>query len=118
MASYTCESWLRAMCGSVLTCSRRWPIAVIHIPVQSSIVHVIRTGRIPFFQSQASLPLRLATVSICIVGIWLPSSPFAEALGFIALPPAYWPALAAILLGYLILTQYVKSWTIKRFGLG
>jgi Mg2+-importing ATPase len=85
---------------------------------QTLIVHVIRTGRIPFIQSQPSLPLLVTTLSICILGLWLPSSPFAEALGFVPLPAGYWLALAAILPGYLLLTQFVKLWAIKRFGLG
>ncbi len=84
---------------------------------QTLIVHVIRTGKIPFIQSQASLPLIVTTVAICLIGIWLPSSQFAAALGFTPLPAGYWPALMVILFAYLLLTQLVKTWLIKRFGL-
>jgi Mg2+-importing ATPase len=84
---------------------------------QTLIVHVIRTGKIPFLQSQASLPLYVTTISICIVGVWLPTSKFAVAMGFTPMPDGYWVALSIILLAYLTLTQLVKSWLIKRFGL-
>ncbi|MFI4982953.1 MAG: cation transporting ATPase C-terminal domain-containing protein, partial [Nevskiales bacterium] len=84
---------------------------------QTLIVHVIRTGKIPFFQSKASLPLMVTTVSICVVGMWLPFSNFADALGFTPLPHGYWLALAAMLFAYLTLTQLTKTWLIKRFGL-
>ncbi len=84
---------------------------------QTLIVHVIRTGRIPFFQSQASLPLMVTSVSICVVGMWLPFSKFAYALGFTPLPHAYWLALIAMLAAYLTLTQLMKTWLIRRFGL-
>jgi Mg2+-importing ATPase len=84
---------------------------------QTLIVHVIRTGRLPFIRSRASLPLTLTTLTICAVGAWLPFSPFAHALGFVPLPHAYWLALAVMLLAYLGLTQLVKSWLIRRFGL-
>ncbi|MGZ3790571.1 MAG: cation transporting ATPase C-terminal domain-containing protein, partial [Bacteriovorax sp.] len=84
---------------------------------QTLIVHVIRTGKIPFFQSRPSLPLIVTTLSICAVGMWLPYSSFATALGFTSLPHAYWLALAAMLVTYLGLTQLVKTWLIKRFGL-
>jgi Mg2+-importing ATPase len=84
---------------------------------QTLIVHVIRTGKIPFFQSQASIPLIATTVTICAVGMWLPYSIFATALGFTPLPHGYWIALAVILVAYLGLTQLVKIWLIKRFGL-
>jgi Mg2+-importing ATPase len=84
---------------------------------QTLIVHVIRTGKIPFFQSQASLPLMVTSLSICVIGMWLPFSTFAPALGFTALPHGYWLALAPMLLAYLTLTQFMKAWLIKRFGL-
>jgi Mg2+-importing ATPase len=84
---------------------------------QTLIVHVIRTGKIPFFQSQASLPLMVTSISICFVGMWLPFSNLAPALGFTALPHGYWLALATMLLAYLTLTQLMKTWLIRRFGL-
>jgi Mg2+-importing ATPase len=84
---------------------------------QTLIVHVIRTGRIPFLQSRASLPLMVTTVSICVLGVWLPFSPFAYALGFTPLPDGYWIALVLMLAAYLGLTQSVKTRLIRRFGL-
>ena len=84
---------------------------------QTLVVHVIRTGKIPFIQSKPSLPLLLTTFSICLLGIWLPFSPFADALGFTRLPQGYWMTLLAILVAYLVMTQLVKSCVIRRFGL-
>ncbi|WP_448510304.1 cation transporting ATPase C-terminal domain-containing protein [Immundisolibacter sp.] len=68
---------------------------------QTLIVHVIRTGKIPFLESRASFPLLVTTVAICCVGIWLPYSSLAVSLGFTALPGAYWPLLLLILAGYI-----------------
>ena len=84
---------------------------------QTLIVHVIRTGRIPFVQSKASLPLTMTTLAICLIGAWLPYSQFAHALDLVPLPGQYWLALAAMLTVYLSLTQLVKSWLIRKFGL-
>ncbi|MDD5295359.1 MAG: magnesium-translocating P-type ATPase [Rhodocyclaceae bacterium] len=84
---------------------------------QTLIVHVIRTGKIPFFQSWASLPLLVTSLAICAVGMMLPYSGFAHALDMTPPPMGYWAVLAAILLAYMALTQVVKSWVIKRFGL-
>ncbi|MHB8849153.1 MAG: HAD-IC family P-type ATPase, partial [Burkholderiales bacterium] len=84
---------------------------------QTLIIHIIRTGKIPFLESRASLPLILTGLTICSIGVWLPMSPFAQALGFTALPPSYWLVLSAIMLSYMLLTQGVKSWFIKRYGL-
>jgi Mg2+-importing ATPase len=84
---------------------------------QTLIVHVIRTGKIPFLQSQASAALTGTTVAICLLGLWLPVSHFAPALSLAPLPHQYLLALIGILAGYLTLTQLVKTWIIKRFGL-
>jgi Mg2+-importing ATPase len=76
---------------------------------QTLIIHVIRTNRIPFLQSWASWPLIATTVAIMAIGAWLPYSPIGPAFGFTPLPPLYWPILAATLLGYVLLTQGVKT---------
>jgi Mg2+-importing ATPase len=81
---------------------------------QTLIIHVIRTNRIPILQSHASWPLILTTVLVILAGAWLPFSPIGPALGFTHLPPLYWPLLLATLLSYVLLTQAVKAWLLRR----
>jgi len=81
---------------------------------QTLIIHVIRTNKIPFLQSHASWALTTTTVAVMALGMWLPFSPLAPALGFTRLPPNYWIFLAATLLGYVGLTQIVKRWLLRR----
>jgi Mg2+-importing ATPase len=81
---------------------------------QTLIIHIIRTYRVPFLQSMASPPLILTSLAVMAIGIWLPFSPLAEALGFTHLPGGYWPLLVAVLLGYATLTQVVKTWLFRR----
>ncbi len=83
---------------------------------QTMIIHIIRTGRIPFIQSRASTPLILTTVTICIIGALLPASPIGAALGFKPLPLLYWPIVLAYLLTYAMLTHIVKIWFFRRYG--
>lgn len=83
---------------------------------QTLIVHVIRTSKIPFFQSRASLPMLMITATVMAVGIYLPFSPLASSLGFVPLPAVYFVWLAFILTSYCILTQFVKTWFIKKYG--
>ena len=83
---------------------------------QTLIIHVIRTNKIPFFQSRASWPLILSSVIIVAVGASLTVSPLADALGFVPLPPLYWLLLAIILVCYVALTQLIKTWFYRRFG--
>jgi Mg2+-importing ATPase len=82
---------------------------------QTLIIHVIRTGKIPFIQSRASLPLMLLTITIMAIGIYIPFSPLATYLGFVALPKVYFLWLVATLLSYCTLTQLIKVWYIRRF---
>ena len=83
---------------------------------QTLIVHVIRTSKVPFFQSRASLPMLMITATVMGVGIYLPFSPIASSLGFVPLPAVYFVWLALILTSYCILTQFVKTWFIKKYG--
>lgn len=83
---------------------------------QTLIIHVIRTKKIPFFQSRASLPLMIGTIVICSLAAWLPYSPVAGALGFKPLPLLFWGYLALFIVTYLILTQLVKTWFIRKYG--
>ena len=83
---------------------------------QTLIIHVIRTNKIPFLQSRASLPLILTSILIVTVGAVLTVSPLAGVLGLVPLPSLYWLLLAVILVCYLILTQVVKTWFYHRFG--
>jgi len=77
---------------------------------QIMIVHILRTDKIPFIQSMASIPVLIMTSLVMAFGIWLPYSPFSEALGLSALPQTYWPILFAMMLGYVVLAQVVKTW--------
>ena len=81
---------------------------------QTLIIHVIRTNKIPFLQSRASWPLTVTTALVMAVGLYLPFSPIAGALGFVALPRPYWVFLLMTLACYVALTQVVKAWLLKK----
>jgi Mg2+-importing ATPase len=84
---------------------------------QTLIVHIIRTGRLPFVESLASLPLIVTSVAICLIGVVLAFVPMGAWFGFVPLPGIYWAFLAAILVCYMVLTQFVKAWMVRKFGL-
>jgi Mg2+-importing ATPase len=83
---------------------------------QTLIVHMIRTQKIPFLQSRGGWPLLGMTVIIMAVGIALPMSQFGRYFKLQALPLAFFPWLASILLSYMILTQAMKGLYTRRFG--
>ena len=82
---------------------------------QTLIVHLIRTRRIPFIQSWATAPVVALTTLIMAIGILIPFTPVGPAIGLTRLPLSYFPFLIAILVGYALLTQFVKNWFIKKF---
>lgn len=83
---------------------------------QTLIVHIIRTPKIPFFQSRPALPMLLVTLTIMAVAMYLPFSPIASILGFVPLPTRYFLWLGLILSGYCVLTQWVKTWFVRKYG--
>jgi len=83
---------------------------------QTLIIHVIRTNKIPFIQSRASLALTISSLAVVAIAIWLPFSPLAGILGFVPLPPLYWLILLFIIIAYFCLTQLIKRWFARRFA--
>jgi Mg2+-importing ATPase len=84
---------------------------------QTLIIHIIRTAKVPFVESRASPALIATTLVICTVGIALPFTIIGRSLGFVPLPPTYWIAVALIISAYAVLTQLVKTWFVRRWGM-
>ncbi len=83
---------------------------------QTLIVHIIRTNRVPFFQSRASWPLTLTTLAVIATACALPYSPLAGTLGLTRLPIAFWPWMLATVVAYSVLTHFVKMRFTRRYG--
>lgn len=83
---------------------------------QILIVHMIRTPKVPFFQSIATTPVLLMTGLIMAIGVYIPFSSFGHALGLASLPSTYFWWLFGILLSYCVLTQMVKVFYIRKFN--
>jgi Mg2+-importing ATPase len=82
---------------------------------QSLIVHMIRTRKVPFIQSHATAPVLVVSIGIMLIAVALPYSLFAQSLRLQPLPLSYFGWLAVILLAYLMLTQIMKNWYIRRY---
>ncbi|MET6675696.1 magnesium-translocating P-type ATPase [Citrobacter amalonaticus] len=83
---------------------------------QTLVVHMLRTQKIPFIQSRATLPVLLTTALIMAIGIYIPFSPLGAMVGLEPLPMSYFPWLVATLLSYCLVAQGMKRFYIKRFG--
>lgn len=80
------------------------------IATQTLIVFAVRTHRVPFLRSRASVPLTLSVLAVVAVGAWLPYSPLAGLLGFAPLPAPFFLALVAMTVAYLLLVEGAKVW--------
>jgi Mg2+-importing ATPase len=83
---------------------------------QTLVIHIIRTGKIPFIESKPSKFLILTSLFIIFVGIAIPFSPLGKPFGFVAPPPLYFLVLFIIVFLYLFLVQIVKSVVIQKYG--
>lgn len=83
---------------------------------QALVIHMLRTPKLPFVQSRAAAPVTLLTLAGSFAVTVIPFTPLGSALGFTALPVAYFLWLAAIVAGYMLLATAVKKSYVRRYG--
>ena len=89
---------------------------VVGLLTQTLVVHMIRTRKIPFIQSRASLPVMVMTLSIMLIGLVLPFTSLGANIGLVPLPSQYFIWLLGILLAYFLATALVKKIYIQKTG--
>ncbi|CAG8451492.1 412_t:CDS:2 [Paraglomus brasilianum] len=82
---------------------------------QTMIVHIIRTSKIPFIQSTASLSVCLTTFAVICSGIIIPFTPLNRVLGMVPLPGFYFVYFLGVIISYCSLTSFVKVLFVKFF---
>ncbi|KAK9368839.1 hypothetical protein V1509DRAFT_32301 [Lipomyces kononenkoae] len=88
----------------------------VGLTLQTLIVHMIRTEKIPLIQRNSSWQLGLSTVGVICVGIALPFTPLGTGvLGMLPVPAAFYPFFVVAIAGYCVITQVVKLFYIYRF---
>ncbi|KAI8029715.1 Magnesium-transporting ATPase, P-type 1 [Camellia lanceoleosa] len=76
--------------------------------MQTLIIHLIRTEKIPFIQEVASWPVICSTLVISAIGISIPYTPIGSVMGFTRLPLSYFGFLVVLFIGYFTVGQIVK----------
>ena len=84
---------------------------------QTLVIHIIRTGKIPFLESRPSRFLVFTSLFIIIAGLIIIFSPLVKPLGFVKPPPMYFAALFILICAYLLLVQVVKQWFVRKYGI-
>jgi len=76
---------------------------------QTFIIHMIRTPKLPFIQSRASVQLTLFTTMGIAVGTLIPYTWLGSQLNMARLPLYYFPWLCGIILAYMLLATLMKK---------
>ena len=83
---------------------------------QTLVIHMIRTPKLPFIQSRASVPLTLLTCfSVALLTV-IPFTGFGRLIGFVALPMSYFAYLIPCILLYMALATSLKKAYIRHYG--
>ena len=83
---------------------------------QTLVIHMLRTEKLPFAQSRASVPVALLSLAGIALVTAIPFTPLAAPLEMAALPPVYFLLLGMVVLGYMALVTVVKKRYIRRYG--
>ncbi len=84
------------------------------IATQVLVIFVIRTRGNPF-KSRPNIALTITSLTVVLLAVALPFTPFAASLGFVAPPPLFFLILLAMVLGYLVTVEFVKRYFYRHF---
>ncbi|MGD0329421.1 MAG: magnesium-translocating P-type ATPase [Nitrososphaeria archaeon] len=81
---------------------------------QTLVVFVLRTRKTPFYKSKPGKFLTISSLSVAAVAFIIPYTPLATIFNFSPPPLAFYPALAGLIVAYLLLVEVVKKWFQKH----
>jgi Mg2+-importing ATPase len=85
------------------------------IATQVLVIFVIRTRGSPF-KSRPNIALVITSLTVVLVAVVLPFTPFAARLGFVTPPPLFFMILPMMVLGYLVAVEFVKRYFYRHFS--
>ncbi|BBB92459.1 MAG TPA: magnesium-translocating P-type ATPase [Methylomusa anaerophila] len=83
---------------------------------QTMVIHMIRTPKLPFIQSRASVTLTLLTFAGIAIVTVIPFTTFGRTLGFLPLPASYFVYLIPCIALYMVLATSLKKAYIRHYG--
>lgn len=88
---------------------------LVSLWTQTLVLYTLRTKKIPFIESNPSLPMLVVTVSAMLIGTIIPYTKLGAALNFSPMPIQFWYYLLAVVFLYLSLTTVVKNIYVKKY---
>ena len=83
---------------------------------QTFVIHMLRTPRLPFIQSRASLPLTLVTFAGVATLTIIPFTALGKVIGLTALPVEFFPWLLLTIALYMLLVTLFKRIFVSKYG--
>ena len=79
-------------------------------------MHIIRTAKVPFMQSNAAKPVYMSSIIVSLLAILVPFTPLGAAIGLVAIPLKYMALIFLTPVVYCIIAQFAKHRYIKKYG--
>ena len=79
-------------------------------------LHVIRTSKTPFIQSNASKAVYATSIGLSIVAILIPFTFIGKYIGLVPIPLQYFSIILCVPILYCILATFIKRRYIKKYG--
>lgn len=79
-------------------------------------MHIIRTAKIPFIQSNAHKMVYFSSIALCILGILVPFTWLGDVIGLIPIPLPYMSIIIGIPILYCFVAMFAKKIYIKKYG--
>ena len=79
-------------------------------------MHIIRTAKIPFIQSNAHKAVYISSISLIIIGIVIPFTPLGNMIGLVPIAIPYILLIFAVSILYCFVALFAKKIYIKKFG--
>ena len=78
-------------------------------------MHIIRTSRKPFIESNANKFVYLSTIILSIIAIIVPYTPIGHFIGLVSISPIYLSIIIGVPLLYCIVAQFAKKVYIRKY---
>ena len=78
-------------------------------------MHIIRTAKISFIQSNANKWVYLSSIILCIIGIAVPFTPFGTIIGLVPFAGKYILIIIVTTILYCIIATFAKNFYIKKY---
>ena len=79
-------------------------------------MHIIRTEKIPFIQSNANKMVYFSSIVLSIIGLIVPYTALGKIIGLVQIPIRFFSIIIGVPILYCIVAMFAKKIYIKKYG--